>query len=625
VEEHRPKRKLTTIFCADCEGFSRLMRADEELTFRVLQECRKLIEQLISEHDGRVFGSAGDSVVAEFPSPVEAVRSAIEIQQGIERLGADLPDDHRMNFRIGINLGDVMIQDNDLIGDGVNVAARLEGLSDPGGICISGNVYEQIKNKLTVDCDDLGDQLVKNIAEPLRVYRLRAVPQARLRPSTSQVSTQSRIRLLTLGVITFFLIAISIVYVNYNAKGPVRPACTHASIAVLPFANLSGDAAQDYLSDGTTEDIIAALGRFSALSVIAHVAVAPYKGKPLKPGQLNHELGVCYTLEGSVRRNGNQVLITAQLGDALSGLLLWSDSYAGEFRDIFRLRNEITQSVASKLAIKIIGIESQRAFKKPTGNLDAYDYVLRGRDYYARDTRSGNREARTLFERAIELDPGYASAYVALGLTRSKAAYAGWTEFPDEALTQAETSAQKAIELDDGDAEAHALLGLVYLNRGPLDAALSEAERAIALNPSDANSYATRGAVLVYSGHAGEAITSFEIAMRLNPRMVSSQFEPIGWAYYLEHRYKEAITSLKAGASVNPNDYYDQAGLAACYAQLGQMDEAAHAAGEIRRIWPFFDVESFVVTFDTNCSTTPSVCRANHSLIVEGLHKAGLE
>jgi adenylate cyclase len=581
VEEHRPKRKLTTIFCADCVGFSRLMRADEELTFRILQNCRQLIERLISEHDGRVFGSAGDSVVAEFSSPVEAVRSAIEIQQGIKTLGAELPEDHRMNFRIGINLGDVMIQDNDLIGDGVNVAARLEGLSDPGGICISGNVYEQIKNKLTVDCDDLGNQLVKNIAEPLRVYRLRAVPQTRPRPSTSQVLTHSRIRLLALSVIIFFLTAISIVYVNYNLKGPVRPACTHASIAVLPFANLSGDSAQDYLSDGTTEDIIAALGRFSSLSVIAHVAVAPDKGKPLQPGQLNHELGVCYALEGSVRRNGNQVLITAQLGDALNGLLLWSDSFAGEFRDIFKLRNEITQSVAGKLAIKIIDIERQRAFKKPTKNLDAYDYVLRGRDYYARDTRSGNREAKTLFERAIDLDPAYASAYVALGMTRSKAAYAGWTEFPDKALQQAETLAQKAIELDDGDAEAHTLLGLVYLNRGPLDAALSEAERAIALNPSDADSYATRGAVLVYSGRAREAIISFEIAMRLNPRMASSQFEPIGWAYYLDRRYKEALTSLKAGADVNPNDYYDQAGIAACYAQLGQMDEAAHAAGEV--------------------------------------------
>jgi len=602
------------------------MRVDEELTLRVLQDCRKLFERLINEHDGRVFGRAGDSIVAEFPSPVEAVRSAIEIQQGIKRLGAEVPEDHRMNFRIGINLGDVMVEDNDLIGDGVNVAARLEGLSDPGGICISGNVYEQIRNKLTLDFEDLGDQIVKNIGEPIRVYRLRAAPRSVVSPITSQVSTQSRIRLVAAGVITFLLIAITIAYLEYNAQTPVRPACAHASIAVLPFANLSGDSAQDYLSDGTTEDIIAALGRFSDLSVIAHVAVAPYKGRPLQPGQLDHELRVCYALEGSVRRNGNHVLITAQLGDALNGLLLWSDSYAGEFKDIFRLRNEITQSVAGKLAIKIIDIEKQRAFKKPTRNLDAYDYVLRGRDYYARDTRSGNAEARILFERAIELDPAYASAYVALGLTRFKAAFSGWTEFPDEALKQAQSLAQKAIELDDGDAEAHALLATVYSNRGPFDAALSEAERAIALNPNDADSYATRAAILVWSGQAKEAITSFEIAMRLNPRMRSSQMEPVGWAYYLERRYKEAISALKAGVANNPNDYFNQAALAASYAQLGQMDEAAHAAGEVRRIWPFFKVGGFVAQFDTTCPpTASSVCGANHDLMVEGLHKAGLK
>jgi len=402
VEEHGPKRKLTTILCADCAGFSRMMRADEEGTYRVLQDCRKLIDRLIGEHDGRIFGTAGDSVVAEFPSPVEAVRCAVEIQQVVEKLGAESPEDHRMHFRIGINIGDVMIEGDDLIGDGVNVAARLQGLSDPGGICISGSVYEQIKNKLTLDCDDLGAQTVKNIADPVRVHRVRVGPPTVRQPGTNRTAAPWRIGLAGGGLITFLLIAILLAYLDYNVQSRARPQCTHASIAVLPFGNLSGEPAQDYFSDGTTEDIIAALGRFSDLSVIAHVAVQPYKGKPLRPGQLNRELGVCYALEGSVRRNGNQVLITAQLVDALSGLLLWSDSYTGELKDVFTLRNEITQSVAGKLAIKLIDIERQRAFKKPTENLDAYDYVLRGRDYFARDTRSGNEEAKKLFERAIE-------------------------------------------------------------------------------------------------------------------------------------------------------------------------------------------------------------------------------
>jgi TolB-like protein/Flp pilus assembly protein TadD len=398
-------------------------------------------------------------------------------------------------------------------------------------------------------------------------------------------------------------------------QSPVGPQCTHASIAVLPFGNLSGEPAQDYFSDGTTEDIIAALGRFSDLSVIAHVAVQPYKGKPLQPGQLNRELGVCYALEGSVRRNGNQVLITAQLLDSLSGRLLWSDSYAGELKDIFTLRNEITQSVAGKLAIKLVDIEKQRAFKKPTENLDAYDCVLRGRDYLARDTRSGNEQAKMLFERSIDLDPTYASAYVALGLTRIKAVGYGWTEFSNEALKQAESLAQKAIELDNGNAEAHSLLGRVYTILGQFDVAIREEDRAIALNPNDAVSYAARGAVLVYSGHPKEAVESFEIAMRLNPAMGSSRYEPVGWAYYLERRYQEAVAALKAGVRTSPSDYYNYAGLAASYAQLGRRDEAVHAAQEVRLLWPFFDVDSFVAQFDA----------ANRGPMAEGLHKAGLK
>jgi len=616
VEEHGPRRKLTTILCADCAGYSRLMRADEEGTYRVLQACRHMIDRLIGEHDGRIFGSAGDSVVAEFPSPVEAVRCAADIQQAIEKLGAELPEDHRMHFRIGINLGDVMIEGDDLIGDGVNVAARLQGLSEPGGICISGSVHEQIKNKLALDCDDLGDRIVKNIADPVRVHRVRTGLQATRRLGTAGIGTHWRTRLAGVGLLALLSLAAAIVYLKYNERNPAPQPCVHASIAVLPFANLSGDPAQDYFSDGTTEDIIAALGRFSDLSVIARVAVQQYKGKPLQPGELNRDLGVCYALEGSVRKNGDQVLVTAQLIDALSGLLLWSDSYDGELKDVFAVRNKITQSVTGKLAIKLQDIERQRAFKKPTDSLDAYDYVLRGRYSYDRNTRSANIEARALFERAIQLDPAYASAYVALGWTRLHAAGRGWTEFPDEALEQAESLAQKAIDLDEGNAQAHALLGAVYFNRGQFDVAIGENERAITLNPNDAASYAARGSILVYTGHAREAIESFEIALRLNPGMGSSRLEPVGWAYYLERRYEEAVKALKAGLRTSPDDYFNHAGLAASYAQLGRKDEAVHAADDLRRVWPFFEVDSFVAQFEGD---------ANRALIVEGLRKAGLK
>jgi len=591
-----------------------MMRADEERTYRVLRDCRKLIDRLIAEHDGRIFGTAGDSVVAEFPSPVEAVRSATEIQQAIEEVGADLPEEQRMHFRIGINLGDVIIQGDDLIGDGVNVAARLQALSEPKGVLISASVYEQIKHKLTFSCDDLGGQSVKNIDDPVRVYRLRLEAPAVRKPGTKRKSIKWRVQLIGAGVISLLLVVALITYRNLNVGSPARPLCDHASIAVLPFVNLSGDAAQDYFSDGITEDIIAALGRFSDLSVIAHVAVQSYKGKALQRGQLNRELGVCYALEGSVSRNGKQILITAQLVDALSGLLLWSDSYSGELKDVFTLRNEITQSVAGKLAIKLIDVERRRAFKKPTENLDAYDYLLRGRDSFSRNTRSGNEEAKTLFERAIELDPIYASGYVALGWTQLKAASSGWTEFPDEALKRAGSLAQKALELDDGNAEAHALLGRVYLNRGQLEVASSEEERAIALNPNDAESYAARGTVLVFSGHSRKAVKFFEIATRLNPSLGCSRFEPVGWAYYLERRYEEAVTTIRAGLRSSPNDYFNYAGLAASYAQLGQTDEAAYAASEVRRVWPFFKVDTFITQFDSR----------DRALIAEGLHKAGL-
>ncbi|MEA2783203.1 MAG: adenylate cyclase [Rhodospirillaceae bacterium] len=617
MEEHGPRRKLTTILCADCAGYSRMMRADEEGTYRRLQDCRQLITRVIGEHEGRIFGSAGDSVIAEFPSPVEAVRAAVEIQHAIEGLGSGLPEDRRMHFRIGINLGDVMIEGEDLIGDGVNVAARLQGLAEPGSLSISGSVYEQVRHKLALDWKDLGDQIVKNIAEPVRAYRVRVGRRATDRSGMANIATSRRIRLVgAAGVL--LLLSLTAVGIHLGWRYKAVPQCNHASIAVLPFANLSGDPAQDYFSDGTTEDMIAALGRFSDLSVIARVAVQQYKGKPVQPGQLSRDLGVCYALEGSVRKSGEQAVVGAQLIDALSGRLLWSDSYDGDLKDLFTVRNRIAQSVVGKLAIKLQDIERRRAFKKPTDSLDAYEFVLRGRDYYGRNTRPANTAARKLFEQAIQRDPTYASAYAALGLTRVAAATSGWTEFRDEALRQAESLAQKAIELDADNAEAHRLLGDVYFNRVQFDLAIAEHDRAIALNPNDAESHDARGRILVYVGRPDEALKSFEIANRLNPNLGSGQIhlEHLGWAYYLERRYEEAVAALTAGVRAGPDDYYIHAGLAAAYAQLGRKDQAAHAADDLRRVWPFFEVDSFVVQFQGD---------ANRALVVEGLRKAGLK
>jgi len=317
-----------------------------------------------------------------------------------------------------------------------------------------------------------------------------------------------------------------------------------------------------------------------------------------------------------VRKSGDQVVVTAQLIDTVSGLLLWSDSFEAGLKDAFAVQNQITQSVAGKLAIKLEDIERQRAFKKPTESLEAYDYVLRGRDFYARDTRSANSEASKLFTRAIDLDPAYASAYAAMGYTRLKAAVSGWTEFPGDALKQAEALAQKAIELDDSNVEAHRLLAGVYFNRLQFDMATGELDRAILLNPNGADSYAARGSILVYTGHPREALESFDVARRLNPSLGTGRLEPVGWAYYLERRYAEAVTVLQAGLRTSPSDYFIYAGLAASYAQLDRKDEAAHAADDVRRVWPFFEVDTFAEQFEGD---------ANRALIVDGLRKAGLK
>jgi adenylate cyclase len=425
------------------------------------------------------------------------VQAAAEIQQAISALGAGVAEDHRMQFRIGVNLGDVMIEGDDLIGDGVNVAARLQGLSEAGGICIAGSVHEQVRNKLPLAWDDLGDQTVKNIAEPLRVFRARIEIGGSHRSQAARIARPRRLRLTGAGLLSVMALG---ALVAYLVRPNPSPQCSHASIAVLPFANLSGDPAQQYFSDGTTEDIIAALGRFSDLAVTAYVAVQPYKGKAVRPNEINHELGVCYILSGSTRKNGEQVLVTAELTDALNGQHLNSYSHDGDLKDLFDVRNQLTLSVVGKLAIKIEDLEKQRALKKPTDNLDAYDLVLHGRDAHARGTRSANSDARKLFEQAIQLDPNFASAYAALGKTRTKAASAGWTEFPDDAYQQSERLAQKAIELDKDNAEAHRLLGEVYLYRRQFDLAIGEIGRAVELNPSDAEGYLYRGGLLVTLG-----------------------------------------------------------------------------------------------------------------------------
>jgi adenylate cyclase len=621
VDEAEPTRKLTTILSADAAEFSRMMRADEDGTFRALRLCRQAIDRCVADHQGRIFATAGDSVVAEFPSPVEALRCAVNIQQGIAKIDEGLPDSTRLKFRIGINLGDVLVEGTDLIGDGVNVAARIQHLAQPGEICISASVHEQVKTRAGLAFDDLGKVAVKNIAEPVHVYRVKSSLAGTSRKRRPGPATTKALSL------AFALVAaiIALGGAAYLAFPELLPAMTrngtatqfgHPSIAVLPFENLSGNAAQDYFADGITEDVILALGRFSDLTVVAREAVQQYKGKASKPGEINRDLGVRYALQGSVRRDGDRVRVTATLSDAMSGVQLWSDRYDGEVKDVFAVQDDITQKVVGTLAIKLSDIERQRSLAKPPENLQAYDYLQRGWDFYRRNTRADNREARRLFEQAIALDPNYASAYVALAQTRVLASTAGWTELMAEALTEAESLAHKALELDSSSAEAHQILADVYLNRGQYDLARAEADQAIALNPNDAFSHATRGGMLVFAGDSEEALKSFEVAQRLNPPMALFRLYPLGWAYYLSRRYDDAIRITENGLAQSSSDYYVHAALAASYAQLGRKKEAARAAAATLRAWPFFRVDTFIAQFRSE---------SDRAFISEGLHKAGLK
>jgi TolB-like protein/class 3 adenylate cyclase/cytochrome c-type biogenesis protein CcmH/NrfG len=628
VEQQEPKRKLTTIFHADAAGYSRLMRADEEGTYRRLQVCRQQFDRLIEQHQGRIFGTAGDSVIAEFESPVEAVRAAIEIRNTVESLEAELPEERKMRFRTGINLGDVMVEGNNLFGDGVNVAQRLGGLSEPGGICISSSVFEQVRNKLPLEFEDIGNQLVKNIVEPVRAYRVRVGTVGRGPSRRDKHVGRNRfwvggtaVFLLTLAAIAAVQFGVWPALFKQQGQNSELPRSDRPTIAVLPFANLTGDPAQDYFSDGVTEDVIAALSRFSDLSVIARAAVLQYKGRPLQPGELSRDLGARHALEGSVDRQANHVRVNAQLIDAVSGVLLGSDSYDGELKDLFAVRDHITQSVVGNLAIRLSELEKRRAFAKPTENLAAYDYVLRGRDSYAQNTRPANNEARAMFEQAIRLDPGYASAYVALGQTWIFAVEGGWTEFPVDALQKATELAQKAIELDDSNSEAHLLLADVYFDRAQFDLAITEVNRALALNPNDAAGYADKGGCLVYMGHSKEAIEFFEIAKRLNPALGSTaqgsgRYEAFGWAYYMERRYDDAISELEGALRTSHGDMFVHAGLAASYAQSDRAEDAAREAAAVTRLWPFFRVDIFSSQFRGE---------ADRLLAVEGLRKAGLK
>jgi TolB-like protein/class 3 adenylate cyclase/Flp pilus assembly protein TadD len=622
------KRKLAAILHADVTGFSRLMGKDEAGTHRALGELRGAVDPLIMAHGGRIVGTAGDSLLADFSSVVDALTCAVEMQRVSRAINDPIALERRLELRIGVNLGDVIVDGDDIFGDGVNIAARLEALAQPGTVCISQTVYDQVRNKLDLDYRSLGSHRVKNIAEPVRAYAV-GVAAERARPRgrrTLLVAAAGAAGLVLAGLVAWAfhggagweLLGRGAAPKPAEVASLVAPArlAGRPQVAVLPFKNLSGDAGQDFFSDGITEDVITALGRFSNLLVVAKSASFQYKGRNLAPAEIGRLLDARYLLEGSVRRAGDRVRVGAELTEAATGRHVWSETYDAEVKDIFGVQDDIARRVVGAAAVRLTRFERDRAFAKPTKSLAAYEYVLRGREHLSRATHGSNDQAQDLFQHAIDLDPSYAAAYAELGLSLIEAVSSGWTEFVADDLARAETLGQKALSLDPTSTAGYRLLAEVHMNRGQFDLALGQTDRALEINPNDAESFAARGAILAWAGRAEEALPWIEGALRIDPANARAAFY-LGMTYYFIDRYSEAVDAMDRALAGNLGRNTQLMGrtfLAAAYGELERGQDAERERTAVMRMAPFLSTERFASQFGT------PEARAH---MLDGLTKAG--
>jgi TolB-like protein len=520
------------------------MGEDEEGTLATLTaHLSDLIEPCIADHRGRVVKTTGDGLLAEFASVVDAVRCAVAFQEGMAERNAGTSEDRRIEFRIGVNLGDVIVQDDDVYGDGVNVAARLEGLAEPGGIIVSGTVHEHARGKLEICFDDLGPQEVKNIADPIQVYRVRSVTA----DNVQQVGTEAPLAL------------------------PDKP-----SIAVLPFQNMSGDAEQEFLADGVAEDIITALSRLRWLFVIARNSTFAYKGASPDVRDVARDLGVRYVLEGSVRRAGDRVRVTGQLIDATTGNHIWAERYDRDIAGIFELQDEITAAIVRAVDPEIQGAEQERALRKPPENLTAWDHYQRGLWYHSRVSQENLDKAREHLSAAIAADPGFAPAWAAKSFTVYLYVLYGWTDSPDDTLAEAQELAEKAISLDDKEPSAHFALGRVFTVRGEFSKSISQLEQALELNPNFAYACYALGFACCLSGRVEDSLLHFDEAIRQSPRdpwlYVYQAFKAVALAHL--DRYDEALEFCAKSTRHQSGDMNPQIIYASVLGQMGRIDEA---------------------------------------------------
>jgi len=598
------KRRLAAILAADVVGYSRLMSEHEERTLRVLNERLAAFQQLIPRYSGRIFGGAGDSVIAEFSSSVEAVRCALEIQHALDLLNTKAPEDEQMRFRIGIHVGDIIVEGDNLMGEGVNIAARLESLADPGGINVSGDVYNQVRRKVDAEFADLGPQPLKNIPEPMRTFRVtgggtHSVSQSQSEPTRpARVTTGLRRPTVVTGIGA--ILAIAIIGWLFVQRTDTVPAGSSLSIAVLPFANISGDPEQEYFVDGITEDIITDISRLSGLKVIAWNTSSTYKGKTLPPQEIGRELSVAYVLNGSVRKAGDRLRITAQLVDTSNGDNVWAERYDRNYTEVFALQDDVTRKIVGALAVKLTEKEQAQLGHKGTDNISAYDAFLRGQKFALQRTREGNEQARESYRRALELDPTYARAYGALAVTLTRDFRNGWTDMSlDEARARALELAQKAASLDSSSPQVQWALGYVYVNRKQYDEAAAAARQSVALSPNYADGYGLLAYISNFQGNAEDAIRYTQKAMALNPYYTYEYPWNLGRAFYTMGRYTEAIDALKQALEHNTNARYPRLFLAAAYVKLGRQEEAEWEIEQIRVLNPDMTITHLASTFPT--------------------------
>jgi adenylate cyclase len=584
MENQHAERKLSAILAADVAGYSRLMSQNEEKTLRDLKaHLSELVEPRIGQHRGRIVKRMGDGFLADFVSAVEAVRCAIAIQSGMADRNRTATDDNRIEFRIGINVGDVIIEGDDIYGDGVNIAARLEGIAEPGAIFVSRVVRDSVRDKLEATLEDLGERTVKNIPKPVRVFRIDVAGR------------------------------------RVDARQAVQPPAVpeKPSIAILPFDNMSGDAEQEYFSDGMTEDLITDLSKISGLFVIARNSSFAYKGKPTKVQQIGRELGVRFVLEGSIRKAANRVRITAQLVDADSGGHVWAERFDRELTDIFATQDEVVEKIVAALSVKLTRREEQQLHRRGTSNVEAYEFWWRARELLGRGARETMAQARAMHQRAIEIDPKFAAPYAGLAFAAMGDYVSDWVPDPQKALQEAESCARKAIELDDQEPVGHMALGGALLWQRQHDKALAEIKRALELDPNFAQGHAFIGMGLMYAGRAGESLEPIATAMRLDPHYSNMLLHILAQAHFSLAQYDTAVTHLLERIRRNPDTDASRMLLAACYGHLGKIDDARAIWADLLKVNPSFSLAQ-------RSRVLPYKNPGDFQGIVDGLAKAGL-